>query len=487
MTSYSILVIDDQPGDTKEFFQRLFNGDTRFKHIQAQKPSDFRSANVASYDAILLDINLDDWHISISEALSIIGNRCPVVLVSRFWDKEQTHRRISEALAEAKEVKFIATLVLNNLGGSDWQSHAESMRFQLSDAIGRERRKALLDLLDDESVCILHLSDPQYGDSNSENWAVYVEDQIAQFVLRELRRDIHFIAITGDISYSGEIYQYDIAEEKLSKLIQHFLPCRSDWRERILLVPGNHDVNLRLAAADKITIKIENAKLSINKNKTSLKDYPYRRFALAPFRDFAWRLTGDPHWRDSEELNWVNDSFRHIGLRFFLLNSASAIDCDHPNTAGFLQDAIKNLGGEDLTHDQPFGIAFSHHGPPEKDCTMDDILKNWPTISQFLKTRGVRLFIHGHGHARKVDLFDLSEQTTKLVRKGSIADQELLRVMAPTTHLNGTLRPPNEVRGFNLITLYRTHGKVKKVKIESYDASKGNLEPSKDSPWEYHV
>ncbi len=494
MANYSILVVDDQPSQTELYFHRLFGGDNRFKYTQVKNPNEFRTANIASYDAILLDINLDNWELQLSEALSHINHRSPVILVSREWNKDRTHQQVSEALSEAKDVVFIATLVLNWLGDDNWESYAESMRFQLGDAIGRNRRKGLLNLKDDVSVSILHLSDPQYGDPNSDDWALYVEDQISQFVLRELDREIHFIAITGDIAYSGQIEEYDKAILKLEKMFKRFFPTRSDWRERILLVPGNHDVNLSLAATDRVSIEFSKDKkddskpiLNIKALKTAKKDFPYRKFALAPFRDFAWQLTGDPSWHDARELNWINDSFHHIGLRFFLFNSASAIDCDHPNKAGFSHDAIQNLGGEDITHEQPFGIAFSHHGPPEIGDTGSDILSDWPKIAPFLSTRKVKLFVHGHGHARKVDLFDMSNQLSNTSKKGSLKDDMLLRIMAPTTHLNGKLRPLEEVRGFNLITLNRSNGKVNKVKIESFETINNNLIPSKDSPWEYYV
>jgi hypothetical protein len=301
-TSYRILVVDDEPGSTEEFFKRLFLNDKRFIYTQARKPGDFKDADISGYDAVLLDINLNEWGITLSDALSIVGSRSPVVLSSRYWDKEETHRKISEVLAGVSNVKFIATLVLNNLGEIGWESHAESMRGQLCLAIEKERRRALLDLDDNAPVRILHLSDPQYNDPHTDNWSEYVEDEIGQFILRDLDLEIHFIAITGDISYSGEVHQFKEAEQKLSKLIRRFFPMSSDWRERVLLVPGNHDVNLKLAVADRVQVKIkvdkdegkDTASLSIELDKVPLNGLPHRKFALAPFRDFAYRLTGDP-------------------------------------------------------------------------------------------------------------------------------------------------------------------------------------------------
>lgn len=492
MTKYEILVVDDQPRDTKKLFNNLFSGDDRFNFSQAIKSSDFEGTTFSDYDAILLDINLDQWHtetgevMTLSYALSKIGNRCPVVLVSRVWSKETTHRRMSEALASESDIKFIATFVLNDLIGLNWKDYAESLRGQLYIAINKERKRASLDRNDNGDVCILHFSDPQYGDKGTDDWSAYVEKDIGRYIRYTLDLDIHLIAITGDISFSGQVSEFIMAEEKLPKLFKFFFPNKSDWRERVLIVPGNHDVNLRLAAADQLDIGIKNGNLTVNKRKKRIEGSPHRKFALAPFRDFAWRLTGDPRWKESDELNWVNDSFKHLGLRFFMLNSVPNLDCTSHQKAGFKSNVIDELkGGE---KDQPFGIAFSHHGPPEKDYSGEDILGKWPDTAGFLNDRGIKLFVHGHGHERKVDKFHLRNQTVDLA-KGQIKKGNIIRVMAPTTHLNGSKRPYGQLRGFNIITLNRTHGKVTGVEVKSYEFDEDKMEPieMKESPSEYVI
>ena len=252
-------------------------------------------------------------------------------------------------------------------------------------------------------------------------------------------------------------------------------------------MPGNHDVNLRLAVADRATIKITDGKLISHCDKAEPQQETHlAHFALSPFREFALRLTGDIHWRNADELCWINDSFRHLGLRFFLLNSASTINCNHPQKAGFPFGVLDNLGSGEVTKDQPFGIAFSHHGPPEKTDTGVDVLSEWPKSSKFLKTRGVRLFIHGHGHERKVDRFNLAKQTT-LECKGTLTTGEILRVMAPSTHLNDKKRPENERRGINLITLHRGHGKVEKMEVDSYEFTEDSPARAVGSPFSCRV
>ena len=480
MTKYKVLVVDDQPRETKKLFENLFSGDSQFIFTQAARSSDFESATFSDYDAILLDINLDQWQTEKSEAMTLtyalskIGNHCPVALVSRVWNKDTTHRRMSEALASESNIKFIATFVLNDLMGLNWKDYAESLRGQLYLAINTERQRASLDRDDGEDVCILHISDPQYGDKGTDNWSAYVEKDIGQYVRYKLDLDIHLIAITGDISFSGQVSEFMMAEEKLPKLFNFFFPNKSDWRERVLIVPGNHDVNLRLAAADLLNIGIKDGKLSVNKRKKLIDGSPHRKFALAPFRNFAWRLTGDPRWKESDELNWVNDSFKHLGLRFFMLNSVSNLDCISHQKAGFKSNVIDELkGGEE---DQPFGIAFSHHGPPEKEYSGADILDEWPETAGFLNNREIKLFIHGHGHERKVDKFHLRNQTTKPA-KGQIKKGNIIRVMAPTTHLDGSKRPDGQLRGFNIITLHRAHGKVTGVEVKSYEFDESKMEP----------
>lgn len=491
MTSYRILVVDDQPDQTKKLFENLFVDDGRFSFIQAMKASDFEGYTFSDYDAVLLDINLDQWKtqanedMTLSYALGKISNQCPVVLVSRCWQDEPTHRRMSEALASAKSIKFIATFVLNDLDGENWKEYAESLRGQLFIAINTERQRANLNLGEGEKIRILHLSDPQYGDPGTDDWADYVEDQIGQYICDELDLEIHFIAITGDISYSGQVSEFEKAEEKLPKLFEYFLPNRSDWKERILIIPGNHDVNLRLAAADHLEIKITKGEVSIDPQDDPLDGSPLRKFALTPFRNFAWQLTGDSRWKEADELNWVNDSFKHLGLRFFLLNSVSNLDCISPQKAGFKQEALSKLKGKG--QEQPFGIAFSHHGPPEKNYSSPDVLEEWPKTAGFLNTRGVKLFIHGHGHERKVDKFHIKKQEIEPA-KGSINKDEILRVMAPTTHLDGKKRPDDQLRGFNIITLYRDYGEVSGIEVASYEFGT-SMTPTKmkGSPWKCKI
>lgn len=472
MAEFRVLVVDDQGPTVEGTYGRLFQGDASFYWEMAQSKQAFKTAAFESFDAVLLDINLDAWDMLLAEAVNTVGKLCPIVLVSQYWGQERTHLRVREVLALAKHVEFVQILILNDLLTDGWQKRVRAMQEQLRLAIARHRRRGVLQLHADALIHILHLSDPQYGDPETDGWANLSEHEIARF-LRNIQPNIHFIAITGDISFRGHPDEFRIAEEKLGSLLTALLPNREDWRERVLLVPGNHDVNLRLAAADQITVNVREKKITRSNKRTVLADH--RRYALQPFREFAWRLTGDPNWRDSEDLCWVNDSFRHLGFRFYLLNSAAAIHCADPKTARTA--SLEFLAKSCLKDERSFGIALSHHGPPSAAVEPIEALSNWPDVAKLLQVCGIRLLLHGHGHAWLAERFPIGA-IPATPSEGRLTGEEVLRVMAPTTHLNDKRRPDGAHRGFTVITFHRSNAIVHKAEVGSYKLHEGSPVPT---------
>lgn len=465
MTKYRILIVDDSGASVEGTYKKLFKNDASFDWRMSKSRSSFEKANFESFDAVLLDINLDRWDMGLADAVNIVGIRCPIVLVSQKWGESPTSARVQEVLALAKHVNFVQVLVLNDLLGRGWEKRVEGIQWQLRLSIASHRRRAVLDLPSDKPIHILHLSDPQYGDPGQESWAVQAEEEMVKS-LRSIQPDIHFVAITGDITYQGHPKEFKTAKSKLGSFLSALFYGQQDWRERVLLVPGNHDVNLRLSAADQVTVKPSEKKLFCRKTKNI--PYDLRRYALQPFCEFAWELTGDPNWRDSTDLCWINDSFRHLGLRFFLLNSASAIHCADPKTA--MTPSLELLAKSCLPDKESFGIALSHHGPIWAKQKRIEGLSNWPGVSKSLQNCGVRLFIHGHGHERSVEKFPLGTPPPrpKDPSGGALTDDEFLRIMAPTTHLNEKKRADGAYRGFNFITLQRPGGIFDKVSVDTY-------------------
>ncbi len=475
MSHFKILVADDEPTLNKSRYQRLLDEPQDFEWESVWDRSKFEKTRFEDYDAILLDINLDKWDgMPLTEAVGCIGGRAPIVLVSGKWGDEHGHTtlRIREALAQSKDAHFVQVLILNDLAETNWERRVEATRAQLRLAIARHHRRGMLKLGDNDPIHILHLSDPQYGDPDTDGWASMTEEEIAGYV-DKIQPDIHFVAITGDIAYQGSPTEYETALERLEKLLQElFLNC-ADWRERILLVPGNHDVNLRLASADCIQYDFSNRKPVVEEGGSLAEELAC--YALHPFRDFAWKLTRDPNWREAEDLCWINDGFRHLGIRFYLLNSAEKINCDNPASACISLDALRKLVRDRKHSEDLFPIVFSHHGPPNGNEN-EVSLVNWPDVAKLMQTTGIRLYVHGHGHKREA-VRQGWEQPVARENKGKLGREEFLRVMAPTTHLNENLREDGAPRGFSIITLFRSNGYVRRVEVDSYKLGTGTPEP----------
>ncbi|SUS07912.1 Sulphatase-modifying factor protein (modular protein) [uncultured Defluviicoccus sp.] len=94
----------------------------------------------------------------------------------------------------------------------------------------------------DQPVRILHLSDIHF--KASKKWdADPVLRELANFIKREVESGLKpdFVAITGDLAHAGIAEEYKLAKEWLEN---YLWPAVGNLpRDRLLLVPGNHDVD----------------------------------------------------------------------------------------------------------------------------------------------------------------------------------------------------------------------------------------------------
>lgn len=478
MNKYKVLVADDEYEENETYYELLLSDD-RFVWEHVQSRADFDSKKYSHFDAVILDINLKNWDLPLTTALQIIGRSCPILLASFAWDNPVTGERVRESLAGNPEVRIVQTMSLSELKGADNESYVAMLQVAMWLALSSERRLSTLRKTQDESFEILLVSDPQYGDPNQEDWAEYVERELPKFISSR-NKSIDLLAITGDIAYQGSQEDYITAEKKISDLVSALWPTADevDRRERILLVPGNHDVDFRIEAANHIdtsfnkddnTIIIEPREL----NKEDLKSPRVpANYKMQPFRDFCYRLTSDDRWLSSKDLCWINDSFLHLGLRFILLNSAHGISCLSPSHADIPKSATDRERLD--TSREIFTVALSHHGPLDTIESSIESLESWPRISKFFGMNEVKLLLHGHAHRRTTCTTALTE--SQEVRKAdsegrlTVNEGEIGRVMAPTTHLDEVLRPLDE-RGFMILSIKRENGKAKTVIVDSFDTS----------------
>lgn len=480
--AFRIAIADDDLASSRPSYERLLDDKAFDKPIYIDTLNAFNSCHFERFDAVLLDVNLDQWDFTLAEAVNTIGKHCPVVLVSAQWDKDgRTEDRIRQVMPLAKETEFIQVLILNDLSEKGWERRLFAIRSQLKLAVARHRRQGSLDLDAGDTVYILHLSDPQYGDDGQDGWACMSEVEIVKQVKKTVP-DIHFLAITGDITFDGKPTDFQKASRKIGLLLEAFLPKVEDRHERLLLVPGNHDVNLKLTAADRVSFNFETN--SIVESKKGAISSELRHFGLQPFRNFAWQLTQDQRWIEPSDLSWFSDSFRHLGLRFFFINSVANLDCDNPSMANVGTGTSDTFSDAALASDKLFGIALSHHG---RESFQECGVEAWAQVSKIVQTCGIKLWLHGHGHARMVERLAIGDGSSIAVQAGALENNQVLTVMAPTTHLKEgkKLRPVGERRGFNVIRIDRTNHHVRNVTVTTYrmsDEKPEQIDPNVEVP-----
>lgn len=477
MIRYKVLVADDEPDLNQDRYALLLDDKNDVFDWKLTKSRDeFENTDFSQYDVVILDINLTKWrHMQLSMAVRMIPPTVPIIFASGRWIEDQTIEVVRGVLVDAKDANFVQILILDDLKADTALQKIRAVREQLRLAIAKARQYSQLPVGDDEPIHILHLSDPQYGDPDTDGWANLTEETIADFLINDLCPDLHLVAITGDITYQGLPSEFDEARSRIGNLLN--IVFGTDGRNRLLLVPGNHDVNLRLAAAGCIDFDLKSGTVSQNQG---CKSSELRQFALQPFRRFAWDMTGDPRWLNAEKENlcWVNESFRHLGLRFILLNTVSELDCASPARATLPLEILRELLPSPREREDLFSIALAHHGPVGASAKPKVVaIGNWPDTGSFLRLAKVRMFIHGHGHERRVERLGWDGAPAKVGERpanGPLTQEEFLRVMAPTSHLGEGRRPDGAARGFNLIKLKRHQRQVQHVEVQTFSLNKGS-------------
>ena len=86
-------------------------------------------------------------------------------------------------------------------------------------------------------VTWLHLSDFQVQAKSSPEPLLGLKEDLKQ-VLTSAKLNLDFVCITGDLAFSGESDEYD----RVSPHIDDLLDVTGLSRDRLFMIPGNHDV-----------------------------------------------------------------------------------------------------------------------------------------------------------------------------------------------------------------------------------------------------
>ncbi len=238
-------------------------------------------------------------------------------------------------------------------------------------------------------INILHLSDIHFKRREDEKKKTFREDVLDKLkdALGNHLKDNgppDFVAVTGDIAYSGKEAEYEEAGEFFSQLKSILSP-----QVVFLVVPGNHDVDRaevdEFFSIQKNIIREERVD-GFLENRKQIEDVVNVKFTN--FRKFLesldTKLYGQP-----DNYFWVND-FEEKDVSFLGLNSAWACEGDNDRNhiaLGYPQvmAALKESKIENR-------ILLMHHPP-----------SNWFNEQDFSRYRSeiyrhCGLILHGHNH-----------------------------------------------------------------------------------------
>ena len=236
-------------------------------------------------------------------------------------------------------------------------------------------------------VTWLHLSDLHFRKSQA-----YDENVVLKALLRDLfEQQVHpdFVAVSGDIAFSGQPIEYDLARRFFNDLLQ----TTGLDKDRLFLVPGNHDVDRSLISTGARAI---GESLSDRKSANALLSTPTdRKLVFARFKGYAAfvRTYLGKEVRFDDSRYFYVQSLDLAGQQVALLGLNSAYMCasDQDKANGLLigerqaRAALEQAAGASLK------IALLHH-------PFDWLREFDQNDSAAMLTDGCDFVLHGHLH-----------------------------------------------------------------------------------------
>lgn len=471
MYKYKIMIIDDQImnriGNLEDFFKNtpLDNHKTlppaqkeaykkriglEFEVIYPKGHEildEYVKANKA--DAYFLDVYLENqedpennvgWNLG--KALSAIyryNPKAPIFMYSTDWRDKDVLKKVTEEFRQCFPGKTASYFYdLNNIV-TIVEGFREAVHPNQIEKISRERTfiKNMIvraygktekePFSKDKDVAILHISDIQYGDDKTTEYKMSLWAEVArvckELTDRETISGIDLLAITGDISMHGKSEEMkmavdDLEEDLFKKLWEEEFESKK-YQERILLVPGNHDYDLNFCTADYLisengpkkgdrTIDFEKAGNSLLDTGRKKRN-DYRAMGLTAYKDFAYRITGNPIYYQKKYLNYVENRYTSWNLRFICLNTCGGICAEKTNGISIDQEEMKEIvnGRYD---DKCYTIVLSHHSPLFENELKDEEKERFHVnCTSIINTCNVNVWLGGHRHIQK----DEAKLTTK--------------------------------------------------------------------------
>lgn len=252
---------------------------------------------------------------------------------------------------------------------------------------------------------ILHLSDLHFGTKDDgQLWA----GQLADDLKRELNCPrLDAMIISGDVANLSVVEEYDAAKIFIEKISAEF----GLTPEKLIIVPGNHDLNWGLSEDSYNPVKrkkhtgklVEGHYIVESETVILLRDEDTYKNRFLPFSKFYEDITKEPYPLDTAGQGIIYH-LKDLNLLVLGLNSAWQVDHHYnsragisPNALATALDTIRN----NSTYADCLKFAVWHHplNSPFEDRIADH------GVMERLAQSGFSVCFHGHLHKAMSQLF----------------------------------------------------------------------------------
>lgn len=269
----------------------------------------------------------------------------------------------------------------------------------------------------DGPLRLLHLSDLHLNGSR-DKWSL-LQPLITDLHSLDVRR-LDYIVVSGDFADKHSLAGFDLAEEFLKELLREFQLAA----DRLILAPGNHDLDQALNVYTFETIK-----------PVSRSESEYIEITSAPMKGFLVR-NNDEYPKRFERFRKLHHNLlqreyplRHeeqavitwypeTGIEFLTLNTAWQIDKAFPDRASIHAQALNRALLQSHKNDAKLRIVVWHHA-----VWAHRQIANPEQIEHLVKT-GYRLCLHGDIHeeaAQMLNHLDSASRRLHVIGAGSFS------------------------------------------------------------------